>query len=72
MSDPVGINCGTTCTFAFTEGAAVTLTAIPHDGWMLKRWRHGGCSGVELTCTLEMSSNRHAEAVFVRYPVPLD
>jgi hypothetical protein len=68
VSDPAGITCGGSCTATFEEGSSVTITATAHSGWMLKRWRHGGCSGVELTCTLEMSSNRHAEAVFVRYP----
>jgi hypothetical protein len=69
VSDPAGITCGAGCTATFDEGATIILTATPHNGWMLKRWRHGGCSGTELTCTLAMSSNRHAEAVFIKVPI---
>ena len=65
LSDLDGINCGQTCTATYDEGSMVTLTANPRPGWTLKRWRYG-CSGSELVCTLEMSSNRRAKAVFVR------
>jgi hypothetical protein len=68
VSDLEGINCGKACEATYDEGSAITLTATPKAGWMLKRWRYG-CSGDELTCTLEMSSNRRAKAVFVKIPI---
>jgi hypothetical protein len=68
MSDPVGVNCGTTCTFAFTEGTTLTLTANPHAGWMLKRWS-GDCTGTALTCSLTMDAAHAAKAVFIKIPL---
>jgi hypothetical protein len=64
-SDLEGINCGQTCAATYQEGESVTLTATPRSGWVLKRWRQG-CSGSAPVCTLEMSSNRRAKAVFVK------
>ena len=65
MSDPAGIDCGKTCSAAFEEGSTVTLTATARAGWHLKRWRFG-CKGQGVVCTLDMTSNRRARAVFVR------
>jgi hypothetical protein len=65
LSDPTQINCGRECVGTYPEGAEVALTAKPRSGWVLKRWRYA-CSGKDLVCTVEMSSNRRAEAVFVK------
>ena len=67
VSEPAGIMCGSECTATLEEGTAVTLVANPHDGWRLKRWRFG-CKGQGEVCTLEMDTNRRAQAVFVRTP----
>jgi hypothetical protein len=48
-SDPAGLDCGGTCSFAFPGGAAVTLTATPAAGARFAGWS-GGCSGAEPTC----------------------
>jgi hypothetical protein len=65
LSTPAAISCGQSCTGTFEQGTTITLTANPRQGWHLKRWRFG-CKGQGSVCTLEMSSNRRAEAVFVK------
>ncbi|MDF0644365.1 MAG: S8 family serine peptidase [Nitrospira sp.] len=44
-SNPVAINCGTTCSTQFNEGTSVTLTAVATDGSTFAGWTGGGCSG---------------------------
>jgi len=68
VSDPVGINCGNDCTEDFAEGSEVTLTAKARAGWEFKRWRYR-CKGQGKVCTIEVSSNFRAMAVFVRPPI---
>ena len=65
VSDPVGIECGSTCTASFEEGSSVILMATARPGWHLDRWRYG-CAGQGSVCTLDVTSNRRARAVFVR------
>jgi len=68
VSDPVGINCGIDCTGEFDEGSQVTLTAKARAGWEFMRWRYR-CKGQGKVCTIEVTSNFRAMAVFVRPPV---
>lgn len=63
-SDPAGVDCGSTCTFAFAFGAPVTLTATPAAGSGFSGWS-GDCSGGGPTCDLTMSAPHSATAVFV-------
>ena len=67
-SDPAGINCGNDCTGDFAEGTQVTLTAKARAGWEFKRWRYR-CKGQGKVCTIEVTSNFRAMAVFVRPPI---
>ena len=64
-SAPVGINCGATCSAAFTAGASVTLTAAPAGGAGFARWT-GACSGMLPECTVTMSAALTATATFGR------
>jgi thermitase len=65
-----GINCGADCSELYSYGTAVTLTA--HDFinsrtgtyWFFDHWE-GACSGAARSCTVSMSANRSAKAVFV-------
>ena len=37
-SSPAGINCGSTCSYGFSEGTVVTLTATPAAGFTFTGW----------------------------------
>lgn len=68
-SSPAGINCGgsgKSCKASFYQGTEVTLTAVPKDGYYLKRWV--GCASFEgSVCRLEVSGkNRLVTAKFAR------
>jgi Divergent InlB B-repeat domain/Glucodextranase, domain B/Bacterial Ig domain len=58
-----GINCGTTCTFDYTSGTSVTLTATPDSGSSFASWG-GGCSGTNNTCTIPMNQTQNVFATF--------
>ena len=62
-SAPAGIDCGTTCSHAFSTGTSVTLTAAASAGSTFTGWTGGGCTGTG-TCTLTMNSNTTVDAAF--------
>jgi hypothetical protein len=63
-SSPAGISCGSTCAFAFDEGATVTLTGAPTGETEPVKWT--GCDEVtsEGRCVVAMSVLREVGAVF--------
>lgn len=71
LSDPAGIDCGTTCKSSQPINSTVTLTAVPADGMRLSGWSGSGCSGTG-TCTVTMSAARSVTATFVRITYPLE
>ena len=62
-SSPAGIDCGTDCTETYTEGAVVTLSAIPDAGSYFTGWTGGGCSGTD-DCTGTMNADTDITATF--------
>ena len=62
-SSPAGINCGTTCTYDFTIGTSVVLTAAANTSSIFSGWSGGGCSGTG-TCTVTMNSVTTVTATF--------
>ena len=52
-SNPVGINCPPDCTFGYTSGTDVTLTAAADSGSDFTGWTGAACSGTG-TCTVSM------------------
>jgi hypothetical protein len=63
-SFPSGINCGSTCSAPFNEGATVTLTGSPSPGSQSAQW--SGCDSVsaEDKCQVSMSGARSVTATF--------
>jgi hypothetical protein len=62
-SGPSGINCGATCSYAFTSGTPVTLTATADTGSTFTGWSGGSCSGTG-TCTVTMTAAMSVTANF--------
>ena len=57
------IDCGGNCSAKFTDGTAVTLTAVPPAGKTFVNWA-GGCAGTDPTCTLTITKDTSVQAVF--------
>lgn len=53
----------------YEEGASVTLTAEPADGWQFAGWKGEGISGNENPLTIEMTADKTISALFARSPV---
>jgi hypothetical protein len=58
-----GINCGSTCSFAFENLTEVTLEAYPSDDSTFSGWSGGGCSGSS-ACTVTMDAAKTVTATF--------
>jgi uncharacterized repeat protein (TIGR02543 family) len=72
-SSPSGINCGSTCSYNFTSGTKVTLTATPAPGYgviSLSSW--SGCDSVPTMnqCVVTMNSNRTVNVIFTPVITP--
>jgi uncharacterized repeat protein (TIGR02543 family) len=65
-SSPAGINCGATCSQAYTQGTVVTLTPTAATGSTFAGWS-GACSGTG-ACTVTMSEARSVTATFNLVP----
>jgi alpha-tubulin suppressor-like RCC1 family protein len=64
-SSPAGIDCGSDCTVDFPKGSSVVLTATAAPGSTFAGWSGGGCSGMQLTCTVSMTQARSVSASFM-------
>jgi hypothetical protein len=65
-SSPVGVDCGSTCSFNYTSGTEVTLSATPAGDDTLT-WSGEGCSGSG-TCVVTLSQARNPTATFTKVP----
>ena len=57
------INCGSSCSAKFQQGASVTLTATPSAGANFTGWT-GACSGLAPTCTVTITADTKVQANF--------
>ena len=62
-SSPAGINCPTTCTGTFADGAAVSLTATPTSGNNFSGFS-GACTGANCQLTLSKTAGASVTATF--------
>lgn len=63
LSDPVGIDCGTTCEDEFPQGEEVTLTPQNEPDSKFEGWEGGGCSGTG-ACTVRLDEPTTVVAKF--------
>jgi PASTA domain/Divergent InlB B-repeat domain len=64
-SAPAGMDCGSTCTHAFFEGAQVVLSASPDYGWSFGGWS-GACTNATGTCAIAMDADKAVTATFTK------
>ncbi len=57
------INCGSTCSAAYTDNSSVTLYATAAPNSVFKSWSGGGCSGTG-PCTLTIHGDTNVTATF--------
>jgi hypothetical protein len=65
-SSPSGINCGSTCSYAFSSNTSVTLRASAAAGSRFTGWSGGGCSGTKTTCTVRLNTAASVNATFTK------
>ncbi len=63
-SNPVGINCGTTCSANYAPGTVVALTAAVASGSTFTGWS-GACTGTG-ACSVTMSAAKSVTATFTK------
>jgi len=64
-SSPAGISCGASCSWNYTSGTVVRLSAAPAAGSIFTGWSGGGCSGTG-SCTVTMTVRTKVTATFKR------
>jgi uncharacterized repeat protein (TIGR02543 family) len=67
-SNPSGIYCGPSCSAKFEPGTTVTLSAMVYQsGYLFAGWS-GACTGTSETCTLTLTEDVTATAMFSTIP----
>jgi hypothetical protein len=69
-SNPLGLDCGGSCTAEFDIHTVVTLTAIADSASVFRRWG-GACSG-SAACQVTMDAARSVTATFDKKPAKSD
>ncbi|CAK0779038.1 hypothetical protein CCP4SC76_6740001 [Gammaproteobacteria bacterium] len=66
VSNPVGIDCGLTCTKAFSVGTSILLTVTPSAGSTFTGWSGSACVGAKnwKTCSLTLTGDQTVTATF--------
>jgi hypothetical protein len=59
-----GIDCGPTCSVAYSPSSQVKLLAVADDGSTFTGWSGGGCSGGADSCTVTISADTQVTATF--------
>jgi len=61
VSDPPGIDCGSSCTGTFPEGTQITLTATPDSRSRFWSWSQG-CGGTDAVCKVVVLGDMTVQA----------
>jgi uncharacterized delta-60 repeat protein len=69
QSSSPGIDCGTSCSAPFDDGAGITLTATPAPGSAFAGWSGAGCGGTG-ACALTMNADQTVTASFAALTPP--
>jgi hypothetical protein len=62
-----GFSCATRCSLSVDSFEPEALRATPAKGWRFKAWA-GACKGTKRTCSVPMTADTTARAVFVKIP----
>jgi List-Bact-rpt repeat protein len=65
-SAPSGISCAPSCSASYVARTQVMLTASPAPGFAFEGWS-GACTGINLTCALNMIQDANVTATFTPY-----
>ncbi len=63
----IGINCPSDCTEIYTQETAITLIAIPNDGYQFAYWE-GNVFNYDNSLSVVMDSDKNITAVFIEIP----
>jgi uncharacterized protein (DUF2345 family) len=63
ISNPSGINCGSTCSYQFAHNISITLTATPDSSSIFGGWS-GDITDTNTTVTVTMSANKNVTVTF--------
>ncbi|MES0338361.1 MAG: DUF1566 domain-containing protein [Candidatus Magnetobacterium sp. LHC-1] len=67
-SSPIGITCGSTCSYPYQSGTLVELTALADSGFILYGWT--GCDSISNgVCSVTVSANKNVTVTFAT-PTP--
>jgi hypothetical protein len=66
-SSPSGVSCGVSCSYDYSAGTVVTLTATPDSGKVFSGWSGAGCSGTG-TCKVTLNATTSVTANFGNTP----
>jgi hypothetical protein len=67
-SNPVGIDCGTSCNDGYAPGTSIVLSASPLASSAFTGWS-GACSGSESTCSVTLDTAKNVLAEFTVRPI---
>lgn len=65
ISQPEGINCGSSCSYKYATDQLVTLVAEPDVDSIFSGWNGAGCSGTG-DCVIAMDASKNVVATFER------
>jgi hypothetical protein len=69
VSEPLGLYCGVQCEATFSSGTALTLTAVPAEGWRVGSFTVGGAACAEPCVLSGLTNDVEVSVAFFSGPV---